>query len=470
MGKYQTQLNKLLTKASTLKLINELSVGFNTQILSISDQTLADISKKSSNNKKKSIKSNNSEDSDDESDEIFSFEAYMKLKKQNRDKSDNEELDDIGNEADDVYPVDQDANYQIISKHFEAATTMNDNIDHSVLNFDDLKSIHLREDSSESDSSDTNDYADSKVSINTKESATNKHKWSVDETEENGKSVISDDKSSVSTNHLIAINTNTNSMRKHRWSVDEDDDDDDKEKEDEFYDETDSAMGIKSPVLSDNNSKPKTFTNALKKRASKSVKSLKLKKKSSKNNVAKVKKKKIKKEIKSENSGLNEVSLGLMSTMEQKWNNLCDRALNDYDWNERDCQMLLDEASILNKREIVVYSQWLLECNNVCKQNKNTMKSIKCAVIIGYPAGQQCLASKVSEIKWCIKHKVDKVIVVLSAGKIIDRHWNYVKKEVAALYKVTGKKCKLEIRHAKSQKIDNSTKAMFQQTVDKILQ
>merc|ERR1712228_963978 len=213
MGKYQTQLNKLLTKASTLKLINELSVGFNTQILSISDQTLADISKKSSNNKKKSIKSNNSEDSDDESDEIFSFEAYMKLKKQNRDKSDNEELDDIGNEADDVYPVDQDANYQIISKHFEAATTMNDNIDHSVLNFDDLKSIHLREDSSESDSSDTNDYADSKVSINTKESATNKHKWSVDETEENGKSVISDDKSSVSTNHLIAINTNTNSMK-----------------------------------------------------------------------------------------------------------------------------------------------------------------------------------------------------------------------------------------------------------------
>ena len=194
------------------------------------------------------------------------------------------------------------------------------------------------------------------------------------------------------------------------------------------------------------------------------MKSLKLKKKTSK----KLKKARTK-EITLENGGLSEASLGLMSTLEQKWNNLCERALNDYDWNERDCQMLLDEASILQKKEVIVFSMWLLECNKIKLQNKNTMKSIKCAVMIGYPSGQTCLASKVSEIKWCMKQKVEKVIVVLSAGKVMDRDWNYVKKEVNALLKVTGKKCKLEIRHAKSKKIDSSTKAMFKQTVDKIL-
>ena len=44
------------------------------------------------------------------------------------------------------------------------------------------------------------------------------------------------------------------------------DEEEDEEKEDEFYEETDSAMGIKSPVLSDTaSSKPKTFTTAIKK-------------------------------------------------------------------------------------------------------------------------------------------------------------------------------------------------------------
>lgn len=184
--KYQAQLNKLLTKASTLKLIKDLSIGYNTKILSISDQLLADIppnttsSEAVTKSKKKSIKSTNSEDSDDDS-AIFSFEAYMKLKKQNtaeiNKQSDDNDKNNAGNsEADDVFPVDQDANYQIISKHFVENTTKHDNIDHSVLNFDDLQSIHLREsdDSSESASS---DYADSKMSINTKgtETLSTKH-------------------------------------------------------------------------------------------------------------------------------------------------------------------------------------------------------------------------------------------------------------------------------------------------------
>merc|ERR1711933_200269 len=117
----------------------------------------------------------------------------------------------------------------------------------------------------------------------------------------------------------------------------------------------------------------------------------------------------------------------------------------------------MDEASILKKRQIIIYSMWLLPCQKIKMQNKNTMKNINVTVMIGY-TGQQCLSSKIAEIKWCIKQKVDKVIVVLSAAKVMDRDWNYVKKEVNAIYKITAKKCKLEIRHAKSNKIDTSTK------------
>ena len=162
--------------------------------------------------------------------------------------------------------------------------------------------------------------------------------------------------------------------------------------------------------------------------------------------------------------------LALVSAIEKTWIELSDRALNDNNWNDEDCEKLIDEACILsNKKLIKIHSMWLSKCNEYCKQQKSKTELIKFAVIIGYPHGQQCIQSKIAEIKYCLKQNIDKIIIYISCGKIINRDWKYIKKEIMTINKIIGNKCKLQIKYAKSDKIGVQTNNIFQQTVKKII-
>ncbi len=63
----------------------------------------------------------------------------MKLREQNLGSDENKSTQKKTNK----YPVDQHANYNIIAQHFKQPVTKNKNVDHSVLDFDDLQSIQL---------------------------------------------------------------------------------------------------------------------------------------------------------------------------------------------------------------------------------------------------------------------------------------------------------------------------------------
>ena len=163
--------------------------------------------------------------------------------------------------------------------------------------------------------------------------------------------------------------------------------------------------------------------------------------------------------------------LAIVSKMEATWNELSFRALNDHTWNEDDCERLIDEACIINKRVIKVHSMWLPKCNEYNKQNNKTKLSLlKFCVIIGYPHGQQCTQAKIGEIKFCLKQNIDKIILLISCGKIINRDWKYIKKEVMSVNKVIGNKCQLVVKHPKSDKIGAQTQAMFDEHVRKIIE
>ena len=87
----------------------------------------------------------------------FMHKGTMKDSDDNNSSDSDDEDNKLAEEEMDTYPVDQDANYNVIAKHFISGITKNKNIDHSVVDLDDLQSIKLDNDDSE--------YADSQMSI-----------------------------------------------------------------------------------------------------------------------------------------------------------------------------------------------------------------------------------------------------------------------------------------------------------------
>ena len=78
------------------------------------------------------------------------------MKHSDDDKSNHSEDDKLKAEGMDTYPVDETANYAIIAQHFQSGVTRNSNIEHSIVDLDDLPSIRLNDDS---------EYADSQMSL-----------------------------------------------------------------------------------------------------------------------------------------------------------------------------------------------------------------------------------------------------------------------------------------------------------------
>ena len=123
-----------------------------------------------------------------------------------------------------------------------------------------------------------------------------------------------------------------------------------------------------------------------------------------------------------------------------KYASYIDHTLLKADASSKDIKRLCSEAIKYEFFSVCVNPSYIKLCK---KYLKNT--DIKVCSVIGFPLGNNETKTKVFEAKNAIKAGVDEIDVVLNIGKLKDKKYSYIEKELSSIVKVSKGKAIVKV-------------------------